>query len=374
MLYRDPATVAQIPNRRTPFLPFIMGEPIGVIGAGITGLATAYVLSSKYKVTVVARDLPGDLGRSWASPWSVASPLAQTVPPTTDFVQKSNSSSRAGAVFHPQANSSKLQQEMQATCFKFYWSIAHRDPTSGVQVYAVTEYRDDQVDESFFWYKTLMPDYRLLASSELPQGVTIGAQYTSLAINPLVLLPWLKRQLEARGVKFIRAEVRSVDEARSLTKAKLIVNASGVGAKRLAGDEAVRPIRGQTMFVKTDFAQVVMRGGSEYTYVIPRMGSGGVVMGGVKSDRLDAEVDVELKSDILMRVNRITNDAFKDVDLASVTDIVAFRPGREGGLRVEREGNVVHAYGMVGAGYTYSFGAAERVRQLVEGDGTKARL
>jgi D-amino-acid oxidase len=46
-----------------------MKETIGIIGAGITGLATAYVLSPKYDVKIVARDLPGDLGVAWASPW-----------------------------------------------------------------------------------------------------------------------------------------------------------------------------------------------------------------------------------------------------------------------------------------------------------------
>jgi glycine/D-amino acid oxidase-like deaminating enzyme len=48
-----------------------MKESIGILGAGITGLATAYVLASKHNVTIVARDLPGDLGLGWASPWYV---------------------------------------------------------------------------------------------------------------------------------------------------------------------------------------------------------------------------------------------------------------------------------------------------------------
>lgn len=46
-----------------------MRESIGIIGAGITGLATAYVLSSNYDVLIVARDQPGDMGLDWASPW-----------------------------------------------------------------------------------------------------------------------------------------------------------------------------------------------------------------------------------------------------------------------------------------------------------------
>ena len=277
-------------------------------------------------------------------------------------------------MFHPQHSASHLQQKMQSDSFKFYWDLAHRDPSSGVKIYPMTEYRDDFTDDSKLWYKTLMPDYRVLLVSELPSGVKLGVKYTTLAMNPLLLLPWLKKRLDAKGVKFIRVEVSSIDEARKLANAKVIVNASGVGARKLAGDKAVRPIRGQTMFVKTAFSELVMREGSEYTYVIPRMGSGGVIMGGIKSDRLDAEVDVELKSNILRRVNRITNGAFKDLDVSTVTDIIGFRPGRDGGLIVEKEQDVVHAYGVEGAGYIYSFGVAERVRQLIEGNEVKAKL
>jgi len=263
---------------------------------------------------------------------------------------------------------------MQKICFHFYWKLAHQDPSSGVKVYPMNEYFEDEKDDSKIWYKTLVPDYRVIPAEKLPPGVTLGLKYTALAMNPLILLPWLKKKLELKNVKFVRATVNSIDEAREITKSKIIVNASGVGAKTLATDEAVRPVRGQTMFVKTDFEEMVMREGSEYTYVIPRAGSGGVILGGIKSDRLDTQVDVELKSDILRRVNRITNGAFESLNLEFVTDIVGFRPGRVGGLRVEREGNVVHAYGVEGAGYIYSFGVAERVRSLIVGDEFKAKL
>jgi glycine/D-amino acid oxidase-like deaminating enzyme len=58
-----------------------MGEPIAIIGAGITGLAAAYILSTTHKVTIIARDLPGDLGLNWASPW-FEPPLLQTHHPS----------------------------------------------------------------------------------------------------------------------------------------------------------------------------------------------------------------------------------------------------------------------------------------------------
>lgn len=47
-------------------------------------------------------------------------------------------------------------------------------------------------------------------------------------------------------------------------------------------------------------------------------------------------------------------------------DIVAFRPGRKGGYRLEVEGNTDHAYGFAGLGYIFSYGVALRVRELVE--------
>lgn len=263
---------------------------------------------------------------------------------------------------------------MQKSCFKFYWDLAHREPSSGVKVYPMTEYFDDRSDDLTIWYKSLVPDYRVIPSNLLPKGVTFGVKYTAMAMNPLILLPWLKEKLVTKGVKFIRAEVKSIAEAKNMTKASIIVHASGVSAKELARDKDAKPIRGQTMFVKTDFSELVMREGSEYTYVIPRAASGGVIMGGIKSDRLDTVVDADLKGDILARVNRITDGAFKDVDLSSVEDIVGFRPGRNGGIRVQREGDIVHAYGMGGAGYIYSFGVAQRVKELIEDKRGKAML
>lgn len=43
---------------------------VGIIGSGIIGLLSALTLTDAgYKVTIVARDLPGDETQDWASPW-----------------------------------------------------------------------------------------------------------------------------------------------------------------------------------------------------------------------------------------------------------------------------------------------------------------
>lgn len=45
---------------------------VGIVGSGIIGLTTALILSQAgYRVTIVARELPGDDSTKWASPWFV---------------------------------------------------------------------------------------------------------------------------------------------------------------------------------------------------------------------------------------------------------------------------------------------------------------
>ena len=232
----------------------------------------------------------------------------------------------------------------------------------------VTEYFDDRDSGSKVWYEELAPRFKHIPRSKLPAGVRCGYTYTSTAISPDYYLPWLKKELMGRGVRFITTTVQSLAEAQALMKTAIVVNASGLGAKELAHDDQVVPIRGQTMLIKSDFDGIVIRRGSEFTYAIPRMFTGGVIIGGIAEEgSTNVQVDQSLKRDILRRVNHITDDAFKDVDLQNVLkDIVGFRPGRTGGVRVEREGNVIHAYGFGGSGYCYSVGVAEKVTSLIK--------
>lgn len=204
--------------------------------------------------------------------------------------------------------------------------------------------------------------------SSLPATAKVGFRYTGFTVNPNDFLPWLVARLRSKGVNFIQATVSSLDELRALTRARILVNASGLGARELAKDDDVMGVRGQTMFVKCDYKQVAILQGSEYTYAIPRISAGGVILGGVSQVSNDTTVDQGLKKDILRRVNRITGNAFGWVDVErDVQDIVGFRPGRRGGIRVERDGDVVHAYGGGSLGYVYAFGMASRVRDLIVG-------
>ncbi|KAI5457066.1 hypothetical protein BGZ63DRAFT_417400 [Mariannaea sp. PMI_226] len=317
---------------------------IGIIGSGVIGLTSALaLLDAGYSVTILARDLPGDdSSMKWASPWA-----------------------GAGILPHPDSKGHDLQTQT----FKFYWALAHRDPTSGVQVVDVTEYFDDRMDDSTIWYKQIVPKYRRLPPKDLPANAKIGFKYQSMTINPVVFLPWIKKLLENRGARFIRAEIKSIDEAQSILQAKVIVNASGLGSFELAHDNEVIAVRGQTMLVESDSHEMVMFQGSHYTYQIPRMYSGGVIIGGVSQlGNLDPKADPKTRQDILRRISLITDDQSKPVDLDQrvMKDLVGFRPHRQGGYRLGREGDVIHAYGFNTLGYTYSYGVALKVQELVK--------
>lgn len=75
--------------------------------------------------------------------------------------------------------------------------------------------------------------------------------------------------------------VLSLADAARRLRCWAMVNGSGLGALDLAGDRNVTSDRGQTVLVKssafrTDMdRQAHIRRGNEYTYIIPRMSSGG---------------------------------------------------------------------------------------------------
>lgn len=104
-------------------------------------------------------------------------------------------------------------------------------------------------------------------------------------------MPYLGKQIKALGGQFIRKRVESLQELYTMfPESSIFINASGIGSKTLSDvqDEKCFPERGQNVFLRTDNCQTMyFRNGKEYTYVIPRPLSKGVVLGGVKqSDNL----------------------------------------------------------------------------------------
>ena len=152
--------------------------------------------------------------------------------------------------------------------------------------------RDNKDTDEDIWWRGMMPDYRVMDPSELPAsaGAKIAITYTSMVMVAPRYIEWLRKRVEAKGVKFVRATVSSFDEFRTPSDKfgpvpDVLINATGNGARELLGDLDVEPIRGQTILLRdTDgqlSKQMMLRSGNDYCYIIPRL-DGTVIIGGIK--------------------------------------------------------------------------------------------
>ena len=223
------------------------------------------------------------------------------------------------------------------------------------------------------WQLTISDDGRVLSFSSFTISVP---RYTA----------WLVSQLRGRGVRFLRVPtVSSLSAAAALVpRAAVLVNATGLGARTLASDDAVHPIRGQTVLVRAPAVRrCVMKTGDPTLYVIPRAESGDVILGGTFAPH-DARLspDQHTAARIIDGCASLVPELVQhDGKVHILGHNVGLRPARDGGARVQadspitvdangsgsrRRVGLVHAYGIGPAGYQASFGIAADVADLVD--------
>ncbi|KAI0094450.1 FAD dependent oxidoreductase [Irpex rosettiformis] len=362
-----------------------------ILGAGVIGLSTAHVLSTRYpsyKITVVARDLPDEAGllsQAWASPW-------------------------AGADWSPIGDYDERRYKMELKTFNTLWDML---PTGLVRTLDSRICFAEPVDVGKLWYKDLPRDFRVLKTEELPAGLAAGVSFTTVSLNPQIYLPWLYHGLRARGVHFVRRKFESIAEAAEYFNGNgkgVVVNATALGARTLIGveDQDVFPIRGQTILASVpnmhQFLSYPLGAGpcaitlsigiweiptGHATYMIPRPSpEGHVLIGGTfQVGNWDLSVNHDTGKGIWQRASEI-EPALKDERTRIISHNVGLRPARKGGPRIEAEwfklplqtdlltkprGSqtpqdllVVHAYGFGAAGYQGSWGAAEEVVDILQ--------
>ncbi|BGP53383.1 D-amino acid oxidase [Rhodotorula sphaerocarpa] len=350
-------------------------ERVAVLGSGVIGLAAALALAQKgYKVHVIARDLPEDtVAQTFASPWAGAN--------FTPFMTK-----EAGP----------RQAKWETATFKQWVDLVPQGLVMWLK--DTRRFAADEAGLLGHWYKDITPNYRHLAPSECPPGA-IGVQYDTLSVNAPQYCQHLQREAQKLGVTFERRLVTSLEQIDA--QYQLIVNATGLGAKSIAGveDQEVEPIRGQTVLVKSDCKRCTMDSSGNPAYIIPRPG-GEVICGGTYLvGNYDLSVDPPTIERILKHCLRLDPSISTDGTLEGIEIVrhnVGLRPARRGGPRLEleeitlplersrsklalgmakadgaetaarrRRVPVVHAYGFSSAGYQQSWGVALDVVELV---------
>ncbi|KAF5105152.1 hypothetical protein DV451_000068 [Geotrichum candidum] len=332
-----------------------MGAKIVIVGAGIIGLYTAFILTRRNggkgdHITVLAQHFPGDQSINYTSPW-------------------------AGGNFSIISGDDPKSLLMDKLSFQNLTDIFNEfgdNPAAGLARLPTTELWAEKPpsDRKVNSLKEYVPDLHIMSPEELPSHACFGLQYTTFNFFSPKFIGFLKDYLSDHGVTFVRRELAHIDEAFTYDPStEAVFNATGIGARNLPGvaDEKVYPTRGQIVVVRAPQIQqnATYWSPSENTYIIPRPHSGGlVVLGGYlqKNNWNGDTLNYESVS-ILERTRRLLPDLLKPGTFEIIRDVAGLRPSREGGVRIEREDRadgkiLIHNYGAGGTGYQAGYGMA----------------
>lgn len=310
---------------------------VRVVGAGIVGLTSALRLAEAgHRVEVVAAALP-----------------------------KATTSSVAAALWYPYraTPTARLVDWLHAS----YAVLAElaADPATGVRLLPGRELFTEPAADP--WWHSAVPDLARASGNDLPPGYRDGYRLTAPVVDMAVHLTWLLDRLAALGVRVAVRPVADLPAAAAGVDAA--VNCAGLGARELAGDPSLTPVRGQIVVVEQfGLAEWLLDQADpeRLTYLVPR--SDTVILGGTAEEGdAGAEVRPANAEAILARCAALV----PAVASARIrTHRVGLRPVRPT-VRLDTErlpdGPVVHCYGHGGAGVTLAWGcAAEVVRQVAE--------
>lgn len=392
--------------------PTASSPTILIIGGGVTGLITAWVLLDRgYHVTVLAS--------RWAS-----------------FTDEQRLTSQiAGALWeYPPAVCGQHTDEISLSkskrwcmvAYKIWDEIAsdpHRAALSGVQMRS----------SNFFFPRPLEEDAKQLSkmreiessgvrgfkrTPSLIQKQGIDPRYGAVDayehLAPIIdtdrSMEWLMVLVQSKGAKFVTETIHGdlfdqEDALRQRFTADAIVNASGLAGRELAGDETCFPLRGALIRIindGTDFPKLTASlaitadaaPDGEIVFIVPR-NDDVLLLGGIAQPHR-AALDLTLASPEIVRM-RARCEAFFPALAHARTDPTyplaqGLRPARHRNVRVERDlrlhrhrlsstvaapdgattcvrpepSRLVHSYGQGGAGWSLSFGCAADVAGLVE--------
>jgi D-amino-acid oxidase len=216
------------------------------------------------------------------------------------------------------------------------------------------------------WWASAVGGVRPAEVSELPRGYRYGQRFVVPLVEMPRYLPWLAAEFEAAGGRWDRRRIGSLDEA--VDGAELVLNCSGLGARLLAGDPTVIPVRGQIVRVGNPGLTMSIRdehhpGGRAYVH--PRTTD--CVLGGTLEENV---WDEEPSPVTARRILERCVDLVPALREASVLEhIVGLRPVRPT-VRLEADqtgagsARLIHNYGHGGAGVTLCWGCADDVVRL----------
>jgi D-amino-acid oxidase len=219
-------------------------------------------------------------------------------------------------------------------------------------------------------WREMLSDLRRARPEELRSGRRDGWVFSAPVVDTSLYLPWLETRARNAGVHF---EARRIDDLhQALERSSVVINCSGLGARELAADPRVYPVRGELVRTapleatnETSFGVWLDEHANALRYIVPR--SSDTILGGTyEPEREDTKLDPSRIEEIVQGCAEMVPELR---ELERLEHRVGFRPGRDE-VRLELEhrddGRIVHNYGHGGAGVTLSWGCARAVLALLE--------
>ncbi|MDO0924787.1 FAD-dependent oxidoreductase [Streptomyces sp. TG1A-8] len=301
-------------------------DEVVVVGSGIAGLTTAVLLAESGRRT-----------RVWAR-----EPAGRTA------------SAVAGALWWPyRIGPEPLVGAWALDTLGVYEELADRPGETGVRLVDGV-HRGARLDELGAWAGRV-PGLRAVAD---------GLAARLPLIDMPVHLAWLRERFARAGGTVEEREVTDL----AAVPAAVVVNCTGLGARSLVPDPAVRPVRGQLVVVEnpgiTTWYTSVDHVPDASTYFFPQ--PGGLLLGGTaEEDAWSREPDPATAAEIVARCAAVRPEIAGARVLAHR---VGLRPVRDA-VRLERRSlpdgrTLVHNYGHGGAGVTVAWGCAREAALL----------
>jgi D-amino-acid oxidase len=350
-----------------------------IIGAGVSGLTTAYCLAKEgYGVVLISKEFAPNITSN------VAGALWEWPP--------------AVCGYHSDLISLERSREWCMTSYDKFYHLAQNKETG---VY---------IREVFFFFKEFVNDneFHLLKMRELETKVKGFHHDSSLiekeGINPNigivdaycheapmvdtdVYMKWLMKEVLDLGVQILTVEIK--EELVSIESSLLneyhcdyIVNCSGLGAMQLA-NEHMYPLRGALIRLKNDNQKFPKLNKAycvsfdektkeqDIIFIVPR-GENHIVLGALaEENEWSTNINLDNYEPIRQMFNRSKNflPYLENAELDETEPVrVGLRPFRKGNVRLGWEGDsaIIHNYGHGGAGVTFSWGCSEEVVAMIK--------
>jgi D-amino-acid oxidase len=251
---------------------FAIDDAVAVLGSGVIGMTTAILLSGlKLKVTIYTKDIP---------------------PHTTSNI--------AGGQWAPSLVNHNDQQKFDRILRRAFSLHAAKGAAYGVSPrlnYTLTHAGNFESCPKDVIAAPKQFNHLPFEHLKVP-----GYDYSTLLVEPPILLPKLRADLVAANVEIKILTVNDLSEVTKFSE-KIIVNCTGLGSRKLCHDQKVRSYRGQLVLLPTQpKLQYLFSGHGGYLF--PRQDC--VIVGGSEEpDVYDPTPDMQMCNAILENMRNL---------------------------------------------------------------------